>query len=63
MVLGAGVNLDPVTLTFALMAGGVLFGFLGLLFAVPLAGALKTIFVVLIRKDQHTSPPDKPIIL
>lgn len=37
--VGRRVNLHPVWLMFALFAFGYLFGFLGLLIAMPLAGA------------------------
>ena len=39
-LVGDRVGLHPVWIIFALLAGGALFGFLGLLLAVPTAAAL-----------------------
>jgi predicted PurR-regulated permease PerM len=39
-LVGASVGLHPVWLMFALLAFGTLFGFVGLLLAVPLAAAV-----------------------
>jgi predicted PurR-regulated permease PerM len=39
-LVGRRVNLNPVWLMFALFAFGYLFGFVGLLIAVPLAAAI-----------------------
>ena len=47
----------------AAVAGAQLFGFIGLLLAVPIAGAIKTIFVVLFRKHHRQDLSDKPIVL
>ena len=40
-IIGGGAHLRPVALVVALAVGGELFGFLGLLLAVPVAGLLK----------------------
>ena len=42
-VVGGGVGLNPVFALFALTLGGELFGFWGLLFAVPLAASIQVI--------------------
>jgi predicted PurR-regulated permease PerM len=43
-VLGESVGLHPVTIVFVLLAGGSLFGLLGLLLAVPVAAVIRIIF-------------------
>lgn len=43
-VLGETVGLHPITIVFVLLAGGSLFGFLGLLLAVPVAAVARIIF-------------------
>lgn len=42
-ILGDSVGLHPVTIIFVLLAGGSLFGILGLLFSVPVAAILRII--------------------
>lgn len=42
-VLGESVGLHPITIVFALLAGGTLFGIVGLLFAVPVAGITRVL--------------------
>jgi predicted PurR-regulated permease PerM len=41
LVLGQAVNLHPVVVIFAFLSGGVLFGLLGVLLAIPTAATLK----------------------
>jgi len=43
-ILGDGVGLHPLLIVFALILGGHLFGFAGLLLAVPVAGTLRAIW-------------------
>jgi predicted PurR-regulated permease PerM len=43
IVLGNAVTLSPIVVLFAFLAGGTLFGFLGLLFAVPAAAIFKIV--------------------
>lgn len=43
VVLGNAVTISPVVVIFAFLAGGALFGFLGLLFAVPAAAIFKIV--------------------
>ncbi|NLK01252.1 MAG: AI-2E family transporter, partial [Clostridia bacterium] len=42
-ILGESVGLHPIMIIFALLAGGKLFGFIGLLLAVPVSAVLKII--------------------
>jgi predicted PurR-regulated permease PerM len=49
IVLGKAVTLSPVVVIFAFLAGGTLFGFLGLLFAVPAAAVLRVVL------NEHTA--------
>jgi len=44
-VIGRRVGLHPLVVIFAVLAGASLFGFLGILLAVPLAGALKVVLL------------------
>jgi len=50
-IIGARVKLNPVWLMFALFAFGYLFGFLGLLLAIPLAASLGVILRFAMRKS------------
>src|SRR3546814_9014778 len=51
-LVGDSVGLHPVWVMFALLAAGSLFGFTGILLAVPVAA---TIGVVVRRSEEHTS--------
>jgi len=42
-ILGESMGLHPLTVIFAIMAGGELYGLLGILLAVPIAATLKVI--------------------
>ena len=53
--VGRRVNLHPVWLMFALFAFGYLFGFLGLLIAVPLAGAAGVLMRFSLRRYLESS--------
>jgi len=62
-LLGDRVHLHPVWVIFALFAGGVLFGFVGILLAVPAAAVIGVLArFALARYRQSTlyngSPPD-----
>ncbi|MDR3113562.1 MAG: AI-2E family transporter [Endomicrobium sp.] len=52
-VIGKNVNLGPVTMIFAMLAGAQVFGFLGVVFAVPVAAIVKTIFFMLLAKYKR----------
>lgn len=49
-ILGKSVGLNPVLVIFVLLAGGELWGFVGLLVAVPLAAVLKIIITYIFLK-------------
>jgi predicted PurR-regulated permease PerM len=63
-IIGRRVKLNPVWLMFALFAFGSLFGFIGLLIAVPLAAALGVLLRFAIRRSGSAAsvagvmPPD-----
>ena len=42
-LVGDQIGLHPVTVIFAILAGGQLFGFLGILLALPVAAALNVL--------------------
>jgi len=52
-VVGKNVDLGPVTMIFAMLAGAQVFGFLGVIFAVPVAAIIKTIFFMLFSKYKR----------
>jgi predicted PurR-regulated permease PerM len=61
-LVGDRIGLHPVWVIFALLAGGALFGFVGVLLAMPAAAAL-AVFVDLalrayLERDRRSSPPD-----
>jgi predicted PurR-regulated permease PerM len=43
LLVGDRIGLHPVTVIFAVLAGGQLFGFLGILLALPVAAALNVL--------------------
>jgi predicted PurR-regulated permease PerM len=53
LVIGRNVNLGPVTMVFAMLAGGQFFGFLGVIFAVPVTAITKTVFIMLVQKYKR----------
>ena len=53
-LVGDRVGLHPVWIMFALMAGGVLFGFVGVLIAVPVAAVIGVIVRHLIRRYRES---------
>jgi predicted PurR-regulated permease PerM len=55
-IIGRRVKLNPVWLMFALFAFGSLFGFIGLLVAVPLAAA-RVLLRFAVRKYGTQTPP------
>src|SRR3546814_14470693 len=54
-LVGRQVNLHPVWIIFALLAGGTLFGFLGVLLAVPIA-VVANILIRFALKRYRESP-------
>jgi predicted PurR-regulated permease PerM len=55
-IIGSRVKLHPVWLMFALLAFGWLFGFIGLLIAVPLAASLGVLLRFAMQQFQVTGP-------
>jgi predicted PurR-regulated permease PerM len=55
LVIGRNVNLGPVTMIFAMLAGAQVFGFLGVVFAVPVAAIIKTVFFMLLAKYKRAA--------
>ncbi len=53
-LVGAKVGLHPVWLMFSLLAFGYLFGFVGLLIAIPLAAAIGVLVRFAIRKYMES---------
>jgi predicted PurR-regulated permease PerM len=62
MVMSRAVNLHPVTLVFALLTMGTLFGFVGVLLAVPLVAVLNVLLreLWIERMDQMGTDPNPP---
>jgi predicted PurR-regulated permease PerM len=54
-LVGDRVGLHPVTVIFAILAGGQLFGFLGILLALPVASALNVVIGHLHREYTNSS--------
>ncbi|MDR1104243.1 MAG: AI-2E family transporter [Endomicrobium sp.] len=52
LIVGHNVNLGPVSMVFAMLAGGHVFGFFGVVFAVPVAAIFKSVFVMLVKRSQ-----------
>ncbi|HKK83260.1 MAG TPA: AI-2E family transporter, partial [Atribacterota bacterium] len=54
-ILGKELGLHPLTVIFSILVFGGLLGFLGILFAVPLAATLKVImYRSLVQEDKKT---------
>ncbi|HET7480482.1 MAG TPA: AI-2E family transporter [Rubrobacteraceae bacterium] len=62
VVMSRAVSLHPATIVFALLIMGTLFGFVGLLLAVPLVAALHVLVreLWIERMDRHGTDPDPP---
>jgi predicted PurR-regulated permease PerM len=64
-LVGASVGLHPVWLMFALFAFGALFGFVGMIVAVPVAAAMGVMLRFLARRyrasDYYLRPADPPV--
>jgi predicted PurR-regulated permease PerM len=54
-ILGEKLGLQPLWIIVALMAGGELFGFLGVLLAVPSTGVLKIVVVFFIDRYKSSA--------
>jgi predicted PurR-regulated permease PerM len=54
-VFGTNVNLSPAAIMFAIVAGAELFGFIGMIFAVPVLAIIKSVFFILLKRYRDTS--------
>jgi predicted PurR-regulated permease PerM len=63
IVMSRAVSLHPVTLVFALLAMGTLFGFVGVFLAIPLVAALHVLLreLWIERMDQMGTDPNPPV--
>ncbi|MDR3256393.1 MAG: AI-2E family transporter [Endomicrobium sp.] len=52
-VIGRSLNLGSIATIFALLAGGQIFGFFGIIFAVPVMAIFKTTFIMLVHKYRR----------
>ena len=59
-IIGERVKLNPVWLMFALFAFGWLFGFVGLLIAVPLGASLGVLLRFAMRHLEVPDPTSRP---
>ncbi|MCA6069743.1 MAG: AI-2E family transporter [Endomicrobium sp.] len=55
LAIGHNVNLGSVAMIFAMLAGAQIFGFLGVIFAIPVMAILKTIFIMLVQKYKKAT--------
>jgi predicted PurR-regulated permease PerM len=53
-LVGDRIGLHPVTVIFAVLAGGQLFGFLGILLALPVAAALNVLVRHMLEKYRNS---------
>ena len=53
LLVGDKIGLHPVAVIFAILAGGVLFGFLGVLLALPVAAMILVVLKRFISSEQH----------
>ena len=59
-IVGSTVKLTPLAVIFALLIGAHVFGFLGLLIAVPIAGIIRVLLVRLFPDDEITNAEIRP---
>lgn len=55
-IMGKALNLHPLTVITVILAAGAMFGFIGLLFAVPSYAVAKTILTHLYRVYTNSRP-------
>src|SRR6266702_2272611 len=60
-IVGKAVGLHPIVAIFAIIAGSELFGLLGALFAIPLAGVIQTILMAFWSSWRQIQPEQFPI--
>lgn len=51
VIQGEKLNVNPIVVLFAVLAGGVLFGILGMLLAIPLVAAIQIVFKDIIKPE------------
>lgn len=56
IVLGKAARIRPVVVIFCFLTGGLLFGVVGVILAVPVALAIRTTLAVLYREDESKPP-------
>jgi predicted PurR-regulated permease PerM len=59
-IVGSTVKVTPLAVIFALLIGAHIFGFLGLIIAVPVAGIVRVILVRLFPDDEITNAEIRP---
>jgi len=66
LLVGDKIGLHPVAVIFAIMAGGQLFGFVGILIALPVAAVavviLRYIYGVYTESELYGKPPNKEVV-
>jgi len=65
-IIGRRINLDPLIVLFAMFAGFELFGFLGIIIGVPIAGCIKIVlakWVPVIGLGPGVRAPSEPLLL
>ncbi len=65
-LIGRKINLDPLVILFAMFGGYELFGFLGVIIGIPIAGCLKIIlakWVPVIGSPPSVRAPKEPLLL
>jgi predicted PurR-regulated permease PerM len=61
-IVGPSVGLPPLAVIVALLAGGELFGLLGLVVAVPIAGIIRVLFVALVPRYPTPEPESASLV-
>jgi len=59
-LVGDKIGLHPVAVIFAVLAGGYLFGFLGVLIALPAASVLVVVLGYLLQRKHDADDPKQP---
>lgn len=60
LILGRAQRLHPVVIIFAFLSGAMLFGIIGLLLAVPVAGCIKLVLTIYYAEPVESGPPHDP---
>lgn len=58
IIMSQGVELNPAVIIFAVMAGAQVYGFIGMLLAVPVAAIINTTIGVIVRHHTGRAVPD-----